>query len=686
MQKKPYQNRLIAEKSPYLLQHAHNPVSWYPWGEEAFSAAKNQDKPIFLSIGYATCHWCHVMSQESFDNPEIASLMNEVFINVKVDREKLPEIDSLYMEFAEALMASGSGWPLNLILTPELKPFYAVGYMPPETRQDMMGVKALTTHIHELWRSNERELLFDQAEKLVDLFARSIQTRGEELANEAHLDSAIEMLFEAADPIYGGLKGSPKFPLSYHVLFFLKYAHLHQDPRPLFYVELSLTMMHRGGVYDHLGGGFSRYSVDEKWSVPHFEKMLYDNALIAAAYLETWKLTKKPHYRHIAEEILNYLLRDMQHIDGGFYSAEDADVDGEEGSYYIWDYKEIIGLLPPDDIDLFCEYFDVTTVGNFKGKNVLYRTLSIEEFSELRNIDPRSAQVSIQTCLKILYEARRKRKRPFKDDKVLVSWNAMAIDTLIKAGCALQNDSYIQAGLSAAIFIRQNLWKEGKILRRFREGQTDHDGGLDDYAYLIQALITLFEADFGTEWLEWALELTEFLEKEFKAEEGAFYQTGPKHSILLRRPEVLDGSHPSGNAVHANNLIRLSQITHNREYRIQAEDILKVATNYIENYPQGACCHLSALEHYFDKSAPTVIVALNEDEAFKSEISGILSQTFQPNGAIIWRHQSDTKLLEILPHLEGNICIENQTTFYICKQGKCEEPLTRLETIRRRFT
>ena len=386
------------------------------------------------------------------------------------------------------------------------------------------------------------------------------------------------------------------------------------------------------------------------------------------------------------EEILNYLLRDMQHVDGGFYCAEDADVDGEEGAYYIWDYKEIIELIPPDDIDLFCEYFDITTVGNFKGKNVLYRTLSIEEFSELRDIDPRSAQVSIHSCLKILYQARQKRKRPFKDDKVLVSWNAMAIDTLIKAGCALQNDSYIQSGLSAAIFIRQNLWKEGKLLRRFREGQTDHDGGFDDYAYLIRALITLFEADLGAEWLEWALELTEFLEEEFKAEEGAFYQTGPKHSILLRRPEVLDGSHPSGNAIHANNLIRLSQITHNREYRIQAEDILKVATSYIENYPQGSCCHLSALEHYFDKSASTVIVALSEEEAFKREITEILSQAFKPNRAVIWRRQSDAKLLKILPHLEENVSIENQTTVYICKQGKCEKPLTQLETIRSRFT
>jgi len=674
-----FENRLIKEKSPYLLQHAHNPVDWYPWGEEAFAAAKEQDKPIFLSIGYATCHWCHVMSRESFNQSEIAALMNEAFINVKLDREELPEIDSLYMEFAQALMASGSGWPLNLILTPQLKPFYATTYMPPNTRQEMMGVKELTTHIKQLWKSDERELLLDQAEKLVDLFARSVQTRGEELPSEKHLESALELLFEAVDPVYGGMKGAPKFPLGYQVQFFLQHAQMDQDSRSLFFAELTLDMMHRGGVYDQVGGGFSRYSVDEKWVIPHFEKMLYDNALMASAFLDAWKLTKKPYYRQVCEEILDYLLRDMQHSEGGFYSAEDADTDGKEGAYYIWSYEEVKSLLPSDDLDIFCEYFDVTPSGNFEGMNVLHRTFSLEEFSQLHGLEPKVIELRLDACLKTLFEARSGRKRPFKDDKILVTWNAMAIDVLIRAGRAFENQKYLESGLYGAQFIRKNLWKEGKLKRRFREGQTDYDGALDDYAYLIRALITLYEADQGSEWLDWALEMTNFLENEFKAEEGAFFQTGPEHSILLRRPELYDGAQPSGNAIHAENLIRMDQLTHNREFRIQAEDILKVAMSYIETYPQGACYHLFALEHYLDKNALTIVIALDEDESLKDEIAKVLSTQYLPHHAVVWKHISDK-------HFEENIPINNQTTIYICKQGKCEEPITSIDSFRLRFT
>ncbi|MCB1066978.1 MAG: thioredoxin domain-containing protein [Simkania sp.] len=674
-----FENRLIKEKSPYLLQHAHNPVDWYPWGDEAFEAAKKLDKPIFLSIGYATCHWCHVMSRESFANSEIATLMNETFINVKVDREELPEIDSLYMEFAQALMASGSGWPLNLILTPELKPFYATTYMPPTTRQELMGIKELVSHIKQLWKSAERELLLDQAEKLVDLFARSVQTRGEELPNEEHLDAAVEQLYEAVDPVYGGIKGAPKFPLGYQILFFLEHARREHDSRSLFFAELTLSMMHRGGIYDQVGGGFSRYSVDEKWIIPHFEKMLYDNALMALAFLDAWKLTKKPLYRQVCEEILDYLLRDMQHQGGGFYSAEDAETDGEEGAYYTWHAQEIQKLLPPADLDLFCEYFDVTPSGNFGGKNVLYHTMTIQEFAELRGLDPLMIQTRLDSCLNLLFDARKGRKRPFKDDKILVTWNAMAIDVFIKAGRAFQNEAYLKSGLAAASFIRQNLWKGGKLKRRFREGQTDYEGGLDDYAYLIRALITLSEADLGNVWLQWALELADFLEKEFKADEGAFYQTGPEYSILLRRPELFDSAQPSGNAIHAENLIRLSQLTQNRELRIQAEDILKVATSYIETYPQGACYHLIALQHYLDKEALTIVVALDEKESLKEEILEVLSTEFIPHHVVFWKRHSDKEF-------EENIPLEGKTTVYLCKHGKCEAPITSTDALQRRFT
>jgi len=627
MPAQPFKNRLINEKSPYLLQHAHNPVDWHPWGEEAFNLAKSSDKPIFLSIGYATCHWCHVMSSESFDNAEVAKMMNDVFVGIKVDREELPEIDSLYMEFAQTLMASGSGWPLNVILTPDLKPFYATTYMPPETRKGMMGVKQLTSHIKQLWESEERELLFDQAEKLVDLFERSSLTRGNELPTEILVDEALEVLFESADPVYGGMTGTPKFPLGYQCQFFLDYAKVFNDSRPLFFVETTLDMMHRGGINDHVGGGFSRYSVNEKWTVPHFEKMLYDNALLGGAYLDTWKFTKKEKYKNSAERILNYILREMKHDEGGFYSAEDADADGVEGAFYLWSKEEIRTILPKDDCALFCEFFDVIPEGNFEGKNILHSFLSLEEFAEYKEIPFQNLEERFEGCIKLLFENRSKRIHPFKDDKILVSWNALMIDTCVRAGIAFQNEAYLTAGMCATRFIRKHLWKNGKLLRRFREGHSGFEGSLDDYS-----------------------------------SEGAFYLTDPNHSILLRRCELYDSALPSGNSLHAENLLRLYQITQNREYWIQAEDILKVAISYIEAYPQGATYHLLALMRYLDKGAPTFIIALDKNGSLKNELNVLIHTEFIPHAAIIWAEDS-----EYIP-------IEGKTTLYICRQGKCLSP------------
>ncbi len=658
-------NRLIKEKSPYLLQHAHNPVDWYPWGAEAFEKAKSQGRPIFLSIGYATCHWCHVMARESFDSKEIAERMNDVFICIKVDREELPEIDSLYMEFAEALMASGTGWPLNIILTPDLKPFYAVTYLPPDPRQGMMGLKELINHIQQLWESDEKELLFDQANKLVDLFEKSVTTRGEEIPSEILIDEALEMLFETADPVYGGMKGAPKFPLGYQCQFFLNYAKTFNDSRPLYFVEKTLQMMHLGGIYDHVGGGFSRYSVDEKWQVPHFEKMLYDNAILASAYLDTWKFTRKEKYKIICQEILEYILRDMRHPDGGFYSAEDAETDGVEGAYYLWTKEEIKKILPADQFDIFCDYFDVTDVGNFEGKNILHRTLSVEEFSEHRGLNPLETEGRLKNGLALIYEVRCKRKRPFKDDKILVSWNALMIDTFVRAGMAFNNTAYLEAGVKGANFIETHLWKEGKLLRRFREGSVDYEGSLDDYASLIRALITLYEAGQGDSYLNWAIQMANHLEKEYKADEGAFYLTGPNHSILMRRCELYDSAQPSGNALHAENLLRLYQITHNREYWIQAEDILKVAKNFIEAYPQRASYHLIALQRYVDKEALTLIVSLDENNTHENELKKLIFSNFHPHVTISWKKNS-----------EEYPCIDGKTTIYPCKQGKCQNPIT----------
>lgn len=675
MSSSPNVNRLIKEKSPYLLQHAHNPVDWYPWGNEAFEKAKNEDKPIFLSIGYATCHWCHVMEEESFKSNEIAKLLNESFVNIKVDREELPEVDSIYMEFSQALMSSAGGWPLNVILTPDLKPFFAITYLPPKSRKGLLGFDQFIQHIKQLWQSEERHQLLEQADKIVDLFTRASQVVNDRLPNEAHISNSVEMLFELADPVYGGIKGEPKFPMGYQVSFLLEFARKKNDSRALFLLELTLDMMSRGGIYDHLGGGFSRYSVDERWSIPHFEKMLYDNAIIASTYLEAWKFTKKAEYREICEEILQYVLREMTDPQGGFYSAQDADSEGHEGMYYTWTTLEIQQALSKEDAELFCEFYGVSSAGNFEGRNVLHIATPLAEFSEMRKMPVDELRNRLSLAKKTLLKNREKRIAPFKDDKVLTSWNGLMISALIRAGTAFSNPAFREAALKAMGFIKETLWKDGLLLRRYREGEARFSAGLEDHAFLIRALITLFEEGCGTDWFEWALVLTDHLEKKFKEEKGAFYPTDGSQPLLLRKCEFYDGSEPSGNAVHAENLLRLFQITQDEKYLNQAEDIFKAAKNYIEMYPPGACYHLMALQRYLDVKAPTVVIALDELETLQDDIRKALSSHFCPHAEVIWKKKEDLKINSLLLAQADKSLIDGQTAVYVCRQNLCEHPL-----------
>jgi uncharacterized protein YyaL (SSP411 family) len=675
MQEGPFTNRLIKEKSPYLLQHAHNPVDWYPWGAEAFEAARTQDKPIFLSIGYATCHWCHVMETESFEDPEVAKLLNDVFINVKVDREELPEIDSIYMEFAQALMASAGGWPLNVVLTPDQKPFFAVTYLPPKTRKGIMGLEQFAHHIEQLWHSEERTALVEQADKIVELFSKVSHAVGSEMPSERHILASVELLFELADPVYGGIKGEPKFPLGYQGNFLLEFTRAKKDSRSLFYVELTLDMMHRGGLYDHLGGGFSRYSVDEQWMIPHFEKMLYDNALLAKVYLDAWKFVRKPLYRVVCEEILDYTLRDMTHPEGGFYSAEDADSEGHEGLFYTWTAKEILETLPQNEAELFCHYYGVTPQGNFEGRNVLHTALPLEEFVDAIGLPAKDLALLLAKGRQALFKRREQRPRPFKDDKIITSWNGLMIDALIRAGSAFKKEAFRTAALKAAEFIRAQLWKDGKLLRRFREGEARFRAGLDDYACMIKGALSLFEENCGTHFLQWAIEMAAVLEHTFKAEGGAFYQTDGQEPILLRKCEFYDGAEPSGNAVHAENLLRLYQITQEEKYLNQVEDILKAAKNFIESYPPGACYHLMALQRYLDAKAPTLVIALDEKESLRAELDAVLCAHFCPHLTVIWKKKDDKQLEALVPSIADKLPIDGQTAVYLCRQDRCEPPL-----------
>lgn len=680
--KKQYTNRLIKEKSPYLQQHAHNPVDWYPWGKEAFNAAKDQDKPIFLSIGYATCHWCHVMEHESFENLEIAHMLNETFINIKIDREELPEVDNLYMEFSQSMMSGAAGWPLNVILTPELEPFFATTYLPPHNSHGLMGLYDLILRIQEVWHTEEeKEKILMQAEKIVEVFSETVHAQGDELPDSEAIEDTAELLFKMADPVYGGMKGSPKFPIGYQTNFLLRYSAKTRDSRALFLVERTLDMMSRGGIYDHLGGGFSRYSIDEKWLVPHFEKMLYDNAILAHSYLEAWQITKRPLYRQICEEILDFILREMTHQEGGFYSAQDSDSDGHEGLFYTWTFEEVLEVLGEKEGLLFSEFYDVTPQGNFEGRSILHNKELLEDFADKRGLDSTQLNILFSNQRKQLFDVREKRSHPFKDEKILTSWNGLMIFALAAAGVAFENKRYLEAAIKAAKFIKKNLWNEEKrkLLHRWCEGEALYNGGLDDYAFLIRGLLSLYEADSGSEWLEWSLELTHILEEQFKAEEGAYYQTdGQDEYMILRKCQFADGAEPSGNAIHCENLLRLYQLTTNAQFLDSAEDVLKATKKYIDNYPPGYCYHLINLQRYFDKKAPTILIALNKKEQLKKELANLLFHDFIPHRSIIWRHPDDASFIKSLPFIEKQGPLNNNTTLYICYQGVCQKPLTEI--------
>lgn len=676
-----YTNRLISQKSPYLLQHAHNPVDWYPWGQEAFQAAKSLDKPIFLSIGYATCHWCHVMEREAFEDPKVAEILNDTFINIKVDREELPEIDSLYMEFAQGMMAGAAGWPLNIILTPELQPFFAATYLPPYPSHGLMGLTDLASRIREVWSSEEREQVLSQASQVVQVFANTVHAQGDELPDKDLLLEVSDLLFKMADPVHGGMKGTPKFPIPYQYSFIMRYAARQGDSRAVFLVERTLDKMFQGGIFDHLGGGFSRYSVDEEWKVPHFEKMLYDNALIAYTYLEAWQLTQNNKYKDVVDAIFNYVLREMQHRSGGFYSAQDADTDGQEGLFYTWTPLEIFDVLDQKDGQLFCEFFDVTPEGNFEGRNVLHMPLTIEEFAKNKGLVVPELTQKLNEMKQKLWQAREKRPHPLKDDKILSSWNGLMIFSLAEAGAAFQNPKYIEAALQAAKFLKQYLWQDGVLLRRWREGEANFQASLEDYAFVIRGVLSLFEVTGDPEWLNWALNMTEILKEQFKAENGAYYQTdGTDENIILRKCQFADGAEPSGNAIHCENLLRIYQLTGNIEYLDQAEDILKGVKKYLDTYAPGYCFHLINLNRYYDRNAPTFVIAMGKDP-LKGELSKLIYQKFIPHKAVIWRSEKDNSLFDLLPITREQAPIKGKTTVYLCQKGVCREPLSDLKSI-----
>lgn len=593
-------NRLINEKSPYLLQHAYNPVDWYPWRDETFEKAKNEDKPIFLSIGYSTCHWCHVMERESFEDEDVAKVLNENFISIKVDREERSDIDSIYMTFCQAYTGSG-GWPLTIIMTPDKKPFFAGTYFPKESKYGRPGLIELLDSIYDMW-SKDKKRLVDYSLEMIDQIKKQTEIEIDENDKivESVIDETIESLKQFFDKRYGGFSRAPKFPTPHNMYFLLEYYIKTEDKKALNMVEETLKHMYKGGIFDHVGFGFSRYSTDEKWLVPHFEKMLYDNALLSLIYTKTYEITGKELYKRIAEKIYTYMINNMISPEGGFYSAEDADSEGVEGKFYVWDIEEIEKVLGKQDGKTYCELFGITERGNFEEKNIpnLINT-DIEKLELNENLKEQLEKMRVK-----LYDYREKRIHPFKDDKTLTSWNGLAISSFAYSGRIFNNQNYIEISERAADFVLKKLIRDdGRLLSRYREGESAYAAVLEDYAFIIWALIELYKANSQSKYQEKCLYLHDQMMKLFWDEkQGGLYLYGLDSEELIVRPkELYDGAIPSGNSVAAFNMLRLYDITDDTKFKQFAERQFRTFVTTVKRNPIAYTHFVTAYMNSFNQ-------------------------------------------------------------------------------------
>ena len=677
-------NRLIFEKSPYLLQHAANPVDWYPWGEEAFQQARKADKPVFLSIGYATCHWCHVMEKESFENPRAADLINNNFIPIKVDREERPDIDQIYMAVCQAVTGTG-GWPLTVILTPDKKPFFAGTYFPRESRFGKAGLLELIPRIWELW-ANQRDELLDSAEKITS----HLQEANRNLVGDLDpnlVQGAYDQLRSRYDSAHGGFGTAPKFPSPHNLIFLTRYWEKTGDPEALSMVEKTLRKMRLGGIFDQIGFGFHRYSTDPAWRLPHFEKMLYDQAMLALAYTEGYLATRKAEYARVVREVMTYVLRDMTAPEGGFFSAEDADSEGEEGLFYLWKWNEFHENLGPEAAQLFSSLFNLEAEGNFEdeatgtltGRNLLHMSAPLEELAEEVKYEPSELAQLWEEVRTHLFTVREGREHPLKDDKILTDWNGLMIAALAKAGASLEETAYIQAASKAADFIWTHLRNEdGKLLKRYRDGEAGLPAHLDDYAFLIWGLLELYEADFKTEHLERAYILTEVMIHDFWDEEGGgFYFTTKEQSDLIHRnKEIYDGAIPSGNSVAYHNLIRLGRMLLRSDFEEMADSIGRAFSGQVNQVPVG---HTQLMAGLLTAESPAceVVISGDPESPDTKEMIRKLREVYSPHKVVLLRPADpDRALLELVPVLEEQIPVEGQATAYVCKNYHCSAPTT----------
>jgi len=671
-------NHLQNETSPYLLQHVDNPVDWYPWGEEAMRIAAERDKPILLSIGYAACHWCHVMAHESFEDEATAAQMNAEFINVKVDREERPDIDSIYMQAVNAMVGRG-GWPMTVFLTPEGKPFYAGTYFPNEPRHGMPSFRQILTGVTQAWNDDRERVLSSAGE-----VAEQLQALADVGFDEGTLDaevfrSALRGLSWRFDATWGGFGDAPKFPQPMTLEFLLRESIRSGDASALEMAEVTLRKMAEGGIYDHLGGGFARYSVDHRWLVPHFEKMLYDNSQLARVYLHAWQLTGEQLYRRVTEETLDYVLREMRHADGGFFSSQDADSEGVEGKFYVWSADEIREALG-EDAPAFMKVYGISDAGNWEGSNILNLSVALGSLAEEMEIPVDALRSRMSGARAKLYAIRSKRIWPALDDKVLTSWNGLMLGAFAEAGPALARSDYLEAAESNAEFLYRTMrCKSGRLLRTWRSGsEAKYNAYLEDYAYLADGLLALYEATFDERWLDWARELAETMLGHFRdAVNGGFFDTSDDHEQLIHRPKDLqDNAVPSGNAMAAGVLLKLSLLTGNGDYWQVAEKSVATMSKFMSEYPSGFGHWLAAAT--FVLSEPRELALIGSD----AEIAALLAvarETYRPFQVIA---AAEEGAQASLPLLADRPRIQGKGTAYLCRRFVCEAPTTDVAQLR----
>ena len=673
-------NRLINETSPYLLQHANNPVDWYPWGEEALERARSEDKPILLSIGYSACHWCHVMERESFEDETIAGLMNENFVSIKVDREERPDLDQVYMQAVQMLTGSG-GWPMTVFLTPEGKPFYGGTYFPPDDRQGMPGFPRLLTSIAEAYSTNRGEV--DRVtQQLTTQMSQSNQVpQGTSILTVDILHQAYSSLATNFDYQNGGFGNAPKFPQPMTPEFLLRYYHHGYNPRALELVELTLEKMAYGGIYDQIGGGFHRYSTDPYWLVPHFEKMLYDNALLARLFLHTYLITGRALYRRVVEETLDYVLREMTDPSGGFYSAQDADSEGVEGKFFVWSPGEINAVMGDTDGEVFAGYYGVTAGGNFEGKNILNIRQNPEEFAETKGLTADQLGDIINRGSKALLEVREQRIHPMRDDKVLASWNGLMLRSFAEAAAALGRPDYLAVAIKNAGFLVGSMKSDGRLLRTYRDGQAKLLGYLEDYSFVIDGLLALYEATFDMRWLEEAVTLADSMIELFWDEGiGGFYDTGSDHETLVVRPrDVFDNAQPCGGSVASDVLLRLAVFTGKSDYSAKAAVPLRSLHQAMSQSPGGTGHWLSALDFYVSPPKEIAVIGPRDDPATQALLDTVFHR-FLPNKVVMGVEPPLSPTVgnsgSDIPLLAGRGMVGGLPSAYVCQNYACQLPVT----------